>query len=82
MIEILRLLEHTKLQLKSPTLDKLERKLNVDKSEKFFESSYFSDEMASLYFFWNPIEGPFMIIPSMEGEGKTAGYRLTGIPSF
>ena len=34
--------------------------------EKFTESIYQSDEVAALYKFYNPTEGPFVIIPTMD----------------
>ena len=30
-----------------------------------------------MYFFWNPTEGPFIIIPSLDEPGKTTQFRLT-----
>jgi len=30
-----------------------------------------------LYFFWNPTEGPFIIIPCLEKEGAQTKYSLT-----
>lgn len=74
---ITRLLTQTKGHLEPPVMDLIERKLQIHIGEKFKESTYFSDEVASLYFNWNPTEGPFIIIPSLDQEDKISNYRLT-----
>ena len=74
---ITRLLAQTKGHLEPPEMDFIERKLQILQGEKFRESTYFSDEVASLYFNWNPTEGPFVIIPSLDHEEKISNYRLT-----
>jgi hypothetical protein len=38
----------------------------VHSGEKFKESTYFSEEIAAQYFHYNPTEGPFIIIPSLD----------------
>ena len=38
---------------------------------------YFSEDVSALFFKWNPTEGPFIIIPSSDGEDRCFGYRLT-----
>lgn len=76
---ITRLLAQTKGHLEPPEMDYIERKLQIQTGEKFRESTYFSDEVASLYFNWNPTEGPFIIIPSLDHEEKISNYRLTSI---
>ena len=63
--------------LEPPTMDSIERKLQIITGEKFKESSYASDEVASLFFKWNPTEGPFIVIPSLDQEYKLSSYRLT-----
>jgi len=45
--------------------------------EKFKESTYFSEDIGALYFHFNPTEGPFIIIPSLDQEDKSANYKLT-----
>ena len=55
----------------------IERKLFIGYAEKFKESCYKNDEVASLFFSWNPTEGPFIIIPTTDQEDKYAGYKLT-----
>lgn len=44
----------------------IERKLSIGYAEKFKEATYNNDEVCALYFSWNPTEGPFIIIPSMD----------------
>lgn len=46
-------------------------------AEKFKESTYAMDEVAALYFHWNPTEGPFIIIPSLEQVDKLSSYKMT-----
>ncbi|EGR31206.1 hypothetical protein IMG5_115920 [Ichthyophthirius multifiliis] len=72
-----RLLAQTDQQLEPPEMIHIERKLFVGYAEKFKESFYKNDEVAALFFSWNPTEGPFIIIPSMNEEDKYAGYKLT-----
>lgn len=38
---------------------------------------YASEECSALFFKWNPTEGPFIIIPSSDGEERVFSYRLT-----
>jgi calpain len=38
---------------------------------------YFSEDVSALFFKWNPTEGPFIIIPSSDGEDRYFGYKLT-----
>jgi len=33
--------------------------------------------VAALYFFWNPTEGPFIIIPSLAEEDKQSTFKMT-----
>jgi calpain, invertebrate len=47
-------------------MEYIERKLQISTGENFKESAYISDEVAALYFNWNPTEGPFIIIPSLD----------------
>lgn len=76
---ITRLLAQTKAHLEPPEMEFIERKLQILNSEKFKESTYYSEEVSSLYFNWNPTEGPFIIIPSLDQEEKTPNYRLTSL---
>ena len=38
---------------------------------------YFSEDVSAMFFKWNPTEGPFIIIPSSDGEDRSFGYKLT-----
>ena len=72
-----RLITQTASHLEPPIMDSIERKLQFNLGEKFKESSYFSDEVAALYFHWNPTEGPFILVPSLDKPEKYASYKLT-----
>jgi len=58
-------------------MEYIERKLQILSTEKFKESYYSGEETSALFFKWNPTEGPFTIIPTVDLEGRTAGYKLT-----
>ena len=58
-------------------LSNIQRKLSIQPQEKFKESCYFSEDVSSLFFKYNPTEGPFIIIPSSDGEERIFGYKLT-----
>lgn len=58
-------------------MEGIERKLLIGSNEKFKQSTYFSEDVAALYFNYNPTEGPFIIIPSLDLPDKSANYRLT-----
>ena len=60
-------------------MEGIERKLLIGSNEKFKQSTYFSEDVAALYFNYNPTEGPFIIIPSLDLPDKSANYRLTSI---
>ena len=47
-------------------MENIERKLSIKPQEKFKESTYYSEEIAALYFNFNPTEGPFIIVPSLD----------------
>ena len=55
----------------------LERKLQILEGEWYVESSYQSDEHAALYAFYQPTQGPFIIVPSMMKEELTSDFTLT-----
>jgi len=61
-----KLLASTNVQLEPPMMTRIERKLNILPNETYKESTYHNEEVAALYFFWNPTEGPFIIIPCLE----------------
>ena len=61
-------------------MEDIERKLFVQPEEKFKESDYSNSDVSALYYNLNPTEGPFIIIPSIEGDNKepiSVGYKLT-----
>ena len=72
-----RLLQQTSEYLEPPVMDSIERKLLIPSTEKFKESNYSGEEASALFFKWNPTEGPFTIIPTVDLEGRTAAYKLT-----
>ena len=61
-----RLLQQTSEYLEPPVMDSIERKLHMLPTEKFKESTYLGDEASALFFKWNPTEGPFTIIPTVD----------------
>ena len=64
-------------------MEEIERKLQIGFGEKFKEATYSNDEVCALYFNWNPTEGPFVIIPSLDADGdKAANYKLTSIFNY
>jgi hypothetical protein len=64
-------------QFEPPKLEKLERKLQLLPGEWYEESFYRSDDVAALYAYYQPTQGPFIIIPSMSKEDITADFTLT-----
>jgi hypothetical protein len=58
-------------------MENIERKLQIRTGEKFKESQFIYEEISALYFHYNPTEGPFIIIPSLDQEDKPANYKLT-----
>ena len=58
-------------------MNDIERKLKVYSTERFTASKFQSEDVAALYFFWNPTEGPFIVVPCLEEEGKETKYTLT-----
>lgn len=67
-----RLIASTKQQLEPPKMPVLQRKLQIFNKEYFKETVYHSDELSCLYFNFNPTDGPFIIVPSMDQEDKGA----------
>lgn len=72
-----RLLQQTSEYLQAPNVTDFERKLLIQPHEKFKESTYASEEVSALFFKWNPTEGPFIVIPSSDGEDRVFNYKLT-----
>jgi hypothetical protein len=60
-----------------PKHDNVERKLQILPMEWFIESSYRSEDVAALYAFWQPTQGPFLIVTSLAREESTADFTLT-----
>ena len=64
-------------EFQPPRLMNLERKLQILEGEWFTESSYHNDENAAIYAFYQPTQGPFIIVPSMLKEDLTVQFTLT-----
>ena len=57
--------------------DQLERKLQILPNEWYQETSYKSDDVASLYAFYQPTQGPFIVVPSSAYDSLLADFELT-----
>jgi hypothetical protein len=55
----------------------LTRKLQILQGEWFEESMFKSDDVAALYAFYQPTQGPFIIVPSFKQEEATGEFTLT-----
>ena len=55
-------------EFEPPRLMNLERKLQILNGEWYEESFYRSDDVAAIYSFYQPTQGPFIIVPSMAKE--------------
>lgn len=55
-------------KFEAPTLNKMERKLQILPGEWYEESQFKNDDVAALYAFYQPTQGPFIIVPSMNKE--------------
>lgn len=55
--------------LNIPKLETFQRKIMIQKEEKFVQSTYASSEIACLFVKLLPIEGPLLIVPSLERQG-------------
>jgi len=60
-------------------MDSIERKLKVYNTERFTVSKFENEDVAALYFFWNPTQGPFIVVPCLEETNKETKYSLTCI---
>lgn len=60
-----------------PELGKLERKLQILPNEWYIESQFKNEDVAAIYEYWKPTNGPFLIVPSIQVEGYTSEYTLT-----
>ena len=63
-------------QFLPPQLMNLERKLQIQAGEWFEESYFKNDEVAALYAFYQPTQGPFIIVPSMTKEDVANDFTL------
>ena len=72
-----KILEKALDHLKIPFLERLERKIRVAKEESFHESSFASTEIACLFLRVLPIEGPLLLVPSLDQSGACCDYKLT-----
>lgn len=69
-------------EFEPPKLTNLERKLQILQGEWYEQSMYCSDDVAALYAYYQPTQGPFIIIPSMAKEDITADFTLTIFSSY
>ena len=63
-------------EFEPPTLHNLERKLQILNGEWFEESYFKDDEVAALYAFYQPTQGPFIIVPSFAKEDYQSDFLL------
>lgn len=61
----------------TPVLTHLERKLQILNGEWFEESFFKNDDVAALYAFYQPTQGPFIIVPSFEKPEYASDFTLT-----
>lgn len=61
-----------------PCLDEhLERKLQILPNEWYQETRYISDDVSALYAFYQPTQGPFIIVPSVGSPDVQMAFSLT-----
>lgn len=70
-------MDQTKQFLEPPVMEYIERRLSINVNETYTESSFGAEEVACFYFKKNPTEGPFILVPCLEEEDKTANFKLT-----
>lgn len=63
-------------EFEPPTLQNLERKLQILNGEWYEESYFKDDEVAALYAFYQPTQGPFIIVPSFAKEDFQSDFLL------
>lgn len=63
--------------LKIPFLTRFERKIRVSKEENFKESTYSSSELACIFLKVMPIEGPILLVPSLDQPGVCCDFKIT-----
>jgi calpain, invertebrate len=64
-------------EFEPPQLSNLERKLQILQGEWFEESYFKNDDVAALYSFYQPTQGPFIIVPSFSKEEYTSDFTLS-----
>lgn len=70
----------TQQHLKPPKLQNKERKLVIAGHDMYFQSTYTRKNLGALYFNFLPIEGPFIIVPSISKNcdiDEPIKYRMT-----
>lgn len=61
-----------------PCLDEtLERKLQILPNEWYQEARYISDDVSAVYAFYQPTQGPFIIVPSVATPDQQMDFYLT-----
>lgn len=55
----------------------MERKLQILPNEWYDETTYKSDDVAALYAFYQPTQGPFIVVPSSASDTFNADFTLT-----
>ena len=56
--------------------DSLERKLQILPNEWYEETTYKSDDVAAHYAFYQPTQGPFIVVPSTASDTFNADFEL------
>lgn len=76
--EFLKASIHAKAQelLRKPQLLNFRKKIQVTPSEKYIETTYASSDLACFFLKVNPIEGPLLLVPSLEKSGLVGDYKL------
>jgi len=59
-----------------PRIETMERKLQVLNNEWNDETFYCSDEYAAMYSFYQPTQGPFIIVPSTTHQENFPDFSL------
>ena len=59
-----------------PQLLNLERKLQIQAGEWNEEWDWKNDDVAALYAFYQPTQGPFIIVPAMAKEDLQSEFTL------
>jgi hypothetical protein len=69
-------------EFEPPQLENLERKLQILPKEWYEETYYKSDDVAALYSYYVPTQGPFIMIPSLQTALVQADFTLTSKDSL